>query len=205
LGARFVAGEDRWQQLLIGICERAGIPMTQAEAHRNWLIHEALDLLRGGGGDAALQLHRVRARGHVLDAFAINRLRENGRGGGAVAGGVGSLGSDFANHLRAGILELVLELDLFRNGDAVLGDGRRTEFLFDDDVAALGTERHFDGVSKLVDAPEDRLASLFSVGHSFCHVFFSLFVVILSAAEREESGWRRNTPAQILRRLRGSG
>jgi hypothetical protein len=57
LGARFVAGEDRWQQLLIGICERAGIPMTQAEAHRNWLIHEALDLLRGGGGDAALQLH----------------------------------------------------------------------------------------------------------------------------------------------------
>ena len=46
--------------------------------------------------DAALQRHRVRAGGNGLDAFAVDGLGQNGRGGGAVAGDVGGLGSDFA-------------------------------------------------------------------------------------------------------------
>ena len=56
-GVRFVAGEERWKQLLIEICDRAGIAMTPTEANRNWLIHRALHRLRGASGDAALQLH----------------------------------------------------------------------------------------------------------------------------------------------------
>jgi hypothetical protein len=41
--------------------------------------------------DAALQIHRVRARRHRLCTFLDDGLREQGRGGGAVAGGIGGL------------------------------------------------------------------------------------------------------------------
>ena len=36
-------------------------------------------------------------------------------------------GGDLAHHLRAHVLELVLELDLLGDGDAVLGDARGAE------------------------------------------------------------------------------
>jgi hypothetical protein len=64
----------------------------------------------GGDGqvDAALQVHRVHAGGNRLGAFADDRLGQNGGGGGAVAGDVVGLGGDFAHHLRAHVLELVL-------------------------------------------------------------------------------------------------
>ena len=40
-----------------------------------------------------------------------------------VAGGVVGLGGDFAQHLRAHVLEFVFEFDFLGDGDAVLGDG----------------------------------------------------------------------------------
>lgn len=61
LGVRFVAPANRWQQLLIGICERAGLAITPAEAERHWLINSAVHRLRGSQGDAALLMH-VRGR-----------------------------------------------------------------------------------------------------------------------------------------------
>ena len=98
----------------------------------------------GGHGqiDAALQIHRVDAGGNRLGAFLDDRLGEHRRGGGAVAGDVAGLGGDLAHHLRAHVLELVLELDLLGDRHAVLGDARRAEGLVEHDVAALGAERH---------------------------------------------------------------
>ena len=52
--------------------------------------------------------------------------------------------ADFAHHLRAHVLELVVELDLLGDSDAVLGDAGSAERLVEDDVAALGAERHLD-------------------------------------------------------------
>ena len=99
-----------------------------------------------------LMRHRVRAGGDVLEAFAEDRLREHGRGGGAVAGDVGRLGRDFLHHLRAHVLERIGELDLLGDGDAVLGDGRGAELLVDDDVPALGAEGDLHRLGELVDA-----------------------------------------------------
>ena len=93
-----------------------------------------------------------------LDAFLDDRLGEHGRGGGAVTGEVGGLRGDFAHHLRAHVLELVFELDLLGDGDAVLGDARRAERLVEDDVAALRAERHLDGVGENVDAAQHLVA-----------------------------------------------
>ena len=104
-------------------------------------LGELLDFFDGhfhGLIDAALDGHRIRARGHRLDAFAENRLRQNRRGGGAVAGNVGGLRRHFAHHLGAHVLERILQLDFFRDRHAVFGDGRSAEFLLENDVAALG-------------------------------------------------------------------
>ena len=108
--------------------------------------------------DAALERHRIVARGDHLDALGVDRAGQHGRGGGAVAGDVGSLGGDFLDHLRAHVLELVFELDFLGDGDAVLGHGRRAEALFEHDVAALGAERHGHGVGQDIDASQDFLA-----------------------------------------------
>ena len=85
---------------------------------------------------------------------------ENGRGRGAVAGDVVGLRGHFAHHLGAHVLELVLELDLLGDGDAVLGDARSAEGLLDDDVAALGAERHLHGVGEDVHAAQHLVAGV---------------------------------------------
>src|SRR6059036_4001981 len=55
-------------------------------------------------------------------AFSIPRLSENGRGGGAVTGHVVGRRGDLAHELCALILEDVLDLDLPRDRDPVVGD-----------------------------------------------------------------------------------
>jgi hypothetical protein len=87
-----------------------------------------------------------------------HRLGEDGRGGRAVTGDVVGLGGDLLGELGAEVLVGVLELDLAGDGHAVVRDGRRTPLLVDDDVAALGAERHLHGVREGVDAALERLA-----------------------------------------------
>ena len=87
-----------------------------------------------------------------------DRLGEHGRRGGAVARDVGGLGGDLAHHLRAHVLELVLELDLLRDRHAVLGDARRAERLVEHDIAALRAERDPHGVGEDVDAAQHAVA-----------------------------------------------
>jgi hypothetical protein len=96
--------------------------------------------------------------GDELGALAVDRLGEHGGRRGAVAGHVARLARDLAHHLRAHVLEAVLELDLLGDGDAVLGDRRRAEALLDDDVAALGAERDLHRVGEGVDAREDTIS-----------------------------------------------
>src|SRR5690606_27087130 len=77
------------------------------------------DDLVHGEVDAALEVHRVHAGGNRLHAFLDDRLGQHGGSRGAVAGEVIGLGSDLAQHLRAHVLELVLEFDVLGDGDAV--------------------------------------------------------------------------------------
>ncbi len=134
-------------------------------------LGELLQLFGGRGDglvDAALQVHRVDARGDGLEAFADDGLREHGRGGGAVAGFVGGVGSDFLHHLRAHVLELVLEFDFLRDGDTVLGDGGGAEALVEHGVAALGTQRDFDGIRQNIHTLEHALPSVVAEAYVFC-------------------------------------
>src|SRR5262249_18897301 len=120
--------------------------------------------------DAALEVHRVHAGRYGLGAFLDDGLRQHGCGGGAVAGDVGGLARDLAHHLGAHVLELVLELDLLGDGDAVLGDPRGAEGFLQHHVAALGAERHPYGIGENVDAAQHLVAG---IGREFyflgCH------------------------------------
>jgi hypothetical protein len=81
----------------------------------------------GGDGDvdAALEVHRVHAGGDGLGAFAHDRLREHGGGGGAVAGIVSLVLEATSRSICAPMFSnLSVEFDLLGDGDAVLGDGR---------------------------------------------------------------------------------
>src|SRR5450432_2992779 len=110
--------------------------------------------------DTTFQIHRVHAGGNRLGAFTDDRSREHGRGGGAVAGRVGRLGGDFAHHLGAHVLELVFKLDFLGDGDAVLGDAGSAERLVEHDVAALGAERHLDGVGENLDTAQHAITGV---------------------------------------------
>jgi hypothetical protein len=104
--------------------------------------------------DAPLEVHRVHAGRYRLGALPDDRLREHGGGGGAVAGHVVGLLGDLAQHLRAHVLELVLEFDFLGDGDAVLGDAGSAEALLDHDVAAFRAERHLHRVGENIDAAQ---------------------------------------------------
>ncbi len=127
-------------------------------------LAELLQLLDRGDDrlvDAALQIHRVHAGGDVLHAFGDDRLGQHGGGGGAVAGHVGSLGSDFLDHLRAHVLELVLQLDFLRDRHAVLGDGGGAEGALQHDVAAFRAEGDLHRVGEYVHAGDHAHARVF--------------------------------------------
>src|SRR5262249_15785427 len=144
-------------------------------------LAEIVDDFGHGEVDAALQVHRVHAAANALDAPLYHRLREDGRGGGAIAGDVIGLGGHGAHHLGAHVLELVFELDFLGDGDAVLGNARCAEALVDHDVAALGTERNLHRVGEDVDATDHLVAGISRKSYVFgCHVRRSLRVVIRS-------------------------
>src|SRR5207253_1616556 len=100
--------------------------------------------------------HRVRARGNVAESVLDDRLREHGRGGGAVAGDVVRRRGNLAHELCALILEDVLDLDLTRDRDAVVGDRRRAELLVQHDVSTLRAKGDLDRIGENVDAALER-------------------------------------------------
>jgi hypothetical protein len=129
-----------------------------------------------GQVDAALHVHGICAGSNRLGAFLDDGLRQHGGGGCAIACNVGRLGRDLFQHLRAHVLELVVELDLFGDGDTVLGHAWRAEGLLEHDIAALGTQGHLDRVGQNVDALEHLFPSVGVELHFFCrHVRSPMF------------------------------
>ena len=124
--------------------------------------------------DALLHVHRVDARDDGLEAFVEDGFGQDGGGGGAVAGDVAGLAGDFADHPGAHVFVDVFQLDFLGDGDAVLGDGGRAEALLQDDVAALGTERDFDGAGQLGNAAAHGVAGFLIEGNHLGHVVFLL-------------------------------
>src|SRR5205823_5131335 len=134
------------------------------------LLADPLD----GGLDATLERHRVGTGGDVAQALADERLGEDGRGGRAVTRDVVGLLGYFLDELGTDLLVGVLELDLLGDGDTVVGDRGGAPLLLEDDVAALGAERHLDGVGELVHAALERAAGVLVERDDLGHAVESL-------------------------------
>src|SRR5690606_4574141 len=121
-------------------------------------LGQFLQFVDGNGDslvDAALQVHGVDAGGNVLQAFFNDGLSQDGSGGGAVAGIVGGLGSDFLDQLGADVVEFVFQFDFVGNRHAVFSDGGGAEGAVKNDVAAFGAQGGLDGVGEDVYATDD--------------------------------------------------
>ena len=70
------------------------------------------------------------------------RLRQHGRGGGAVAGDVVGLGGHRLHQLGTQVLERVFQVDLTGDGDAVVGHRRTAERLGQHHMPAARPQRH---------------------------------------------------------------
>ena len=126
--------------------------------------------------DAALEVHRVHAGGNSLGAFPDDGVSKHGCRGRSVTGLVGGLGSNLAHHLGAHVLELVLELHLLGDGDAILGDAWRAVGLVQEHVTALGAEGHAHRVGESIDAAQHAVASVDGEFHFFRRHFDFPFV-----------------------------
>ena len=84
--------------------------------------HRRLD----GGLDALLQQHRIRAGADIAEAFMDHGPCEHGRRRRAVSRDVVGLLRDFLEEFGADSFEGIMQLDRFGDGDAVVGDRRRT-------------------------------------------------------------------------------
>ena len=104
---------------------------------------------------SALDFHRREARRQQLDALGHHLFREDGGGGGAVAGDIAGFLRDLANDHSAHVLETVFELDFLDHRDAVLGHQRCAEGALDQDVAAFGAEGDLRGFGDQVGAAND--------------------------------------------------
>ena len=131
---------------------------------RNFLAHllEIGDHVLHAGIDPFLDQGRIGAGGDHFQAFAVDALGQYRGGSGAVSGYIRGLGSHFLDHLRSHVFLGILQIDLLGNGHAVLGDGRRTEFLFQNDVASTRTQRCLHCIGQLVDPIKDRLPGIFT-------------------------------------------
>src|SRR5205823_12478144 len=122
--------------------------------------------------DPALERHRIRTGGYILQALAHNRLCEQRRRRRAVTRDVVRRRRDLAHELRALVLEDVLDLDLTRDRDAVVRDRRSAELLVEHDVAPLRAKGDPDRIGDNVHAALERATGVlvelqFLVRHGF--------------------------------------
>ena len=126
---------------------------------------------RHGKVDALAQIDGFHAALIRLDAALDQRVGEHDGRGGAVAGDLVGLHRHFADHLRAHVLETVVQLDLGGDADAVAGHHRRADRPVDHGVHAFGAERRLDGGGQPEDATGERAAGLGIVKHDLGHEF----------------------------------
>ena len=131
-----------------------------------------LDLLHqevGGLVDALLEGDGVGPGGHVAQAGLDHGVGQHGGGGGAVTGGIVGLGGGLTDQGHTGVLDVILELDLLGDCDAVVDDLRGAELLLQHHVAALGAEGDGNRLSQDVDTFFEGAAGLLVVDDALSH------------------------------------
>jgi len=78
----------------------------------------------------------------------------------AVAGEIVRPLGDFAHHLSAHVLELIVKLNFLSYCDAILGDTWGAETFFEHDIAPLWTKGHFHRIGEDVDSAQHTITCI---------------------------------------------
>ena len=119
--------------------------------------------------NALFDNHGIGAGRDIFQPVADHDLREQSRGGGAVAGHVVGFGRDFLDKLRAHILKRVVQLDFLSNGHAVVCDQGRAVFFVKHDIAAFRADGDLHRIGKFIYAGLKGFSGLFAVNDLFRH------------------------------------
>ena len=111
----------------------------------------------------------VRTSNDVAKAFFVDRTSQNGRGGGAVTGQVGSLLCDFDDQFGAHVFKTVFQVDFLGDGNTVLGNRWSTVRFIDDHVATGRAHRDGNGISQNVDSAKHACSGVIVKKQLFSH------------------------------------
>ena len=134
------------------------------------LLFEAVDNRIDRLLDAAAQEEPVGAGRHVFDALADHGAGKHSGRGGAVSGHIVGLRGHFFQKLGANVLERIFKFYLLRDGDAVVGYGRRAELLLEYHIAPLRPKRNPDGISHFIYSAFHRTAGVLFEKQYLCHL-----------------------------------
>jgi hypothetical protein len=163
-------GIDKASEFLVGKIKEHAKPITGSSAIAQvGTISAGNDEEVGSLVDAALQGDGVGAGGHVAQPGLDHRVGQHRGGGGAVTGGVVGLAGGLADQGDAGVLDVVFELNLFGDRDAIIDDLGGAELLLQHHVAALGTQGDSNGLSQNVDTSFESSASVLVVNNALSH------------------------------------
>ena len=96
-------------------------------------------------------------------------LGQDRSGGGPIAGDVVGLGGYFTDQGGAHVFERIFQFDVLGNGHPIIGDGGRTEFLFQYNVPAFGPQGYLYGISQGIDTAFQAAAGIFIKFNQFSH------------------------------------
>jgi hypothetical protein len=153
------------------VVRRDGADLRDLLAARDLAAHplQRLDDVLAGLLHAADERRAIRAGGEELEPFLVERLGQDRRRGGAVAGDVVRLRGGFLHELHAEVLVGILELDLLGDGDAVVDDRRPAPTFVEHRAATARPERRLHGSRELRHAGEQPLLRLLVEHHLLRH------------------------------------
>ena len=161
--------EGTYRVVVVGRNGRYLLDFLDMVAHLLALFAEVLHNGCDGLVDTPLEVHRVRAGGHVLDTHADDGLGEHRGGGGTVAGVVIGLGGYLLDNLGTHVGEGLFEFHFLGYRHTVLGDVRRTELAVDYHIPSFRAERYLYRIGERIDALFQKLAGFRIVFYLFSH------------------------------------
>ena len=90
-------------------------------------------------------------------------------GGCTITGDIVGLGGNFLHKLSAHVLKRIRELDIARDGHAIVGDGRSAKLLVQHNIATFRTKGDLNCICQSIHAAAKSAAGIFIKQNFFCH------------------------------------
>src|SRR5699024_2120962 len=155
--------------------------------HRGRTLLQLFYCLFCSSRDTAVELNWVSSRSYVAQAFKNQSLCQQSSGRGAITSVVVGLGGNGLHQLRAEVFKRILNVDITRDGHAIISHGWAAERLRQHYVATTWAERDFHCVGESIYAALDALAGFLIKCNQLCHVWLNRLTYFSITASRSRA------------------